>query len=130
MEELRRLPLVAEGQGVGWSLNVDTTKGMSIRVNLLNENDLRSFLITFRMFISPNAEVQLNKIYNACFLVLKKNNDLRDRLVEAREVWKGALGQVGSIKFEERTYSKAEAALLWMNGGYFHSDLEKYERLN
>jgi hypothetical protein len=129
VETIRRLPLVTDGQGVGFSLNMDRTRGMSVRVNLLDENDLRSFLLTFRMFISPNAEIQLNKIYNTCFLGLKKNNDLRDRLVKARAVWKEALGNVGSLKFEEETYSGKDAALHWMNGGYFHSDLERYEQL-
>src|SRR5829696_780586 len=129
VEKIRRLPLVMEGQGVGFSLNVDRTRGMSVRINLLDENDLRSFLLTFRMFISPSADIQLNKIYNTCFLGLKKNNDLRDRLVKARAVWKEALGNAGSIKFEEQTYSKEDAALLWMNGGYFHSDLDKYAQL-
>jgi hypothetical protein len=121
--------LVAEGQGIRFSLNVDRTRGMSVRLNLLNENDLRSFLLTFRMFISPRAEIQLNKVYDTCFLGLKKNNDLRDRLVKVRAVWKEALRNAGSIKFEEQTYSGEDAALLWMNGVYFHSDLDKYAQL-
>jgi len=29
----------------------------------------------------------------------------------------------------ESKRTQEEAALLWMNGGYFHSDLEKYEEL-
>ena len=95
VELLRRLPLVTKGQGVGWSLNVSKAKGMAVQVNLLDENDLRSFLLTFRMFISPKADIQLNKVYDTCFLRLKANNDLRDRLVEAREVWKEALRKVG-----------------------------------
>jgi hypothetical protein len=130
VELLRRLPLVTKGQGVGWSLNVNKAKGMSVQVTLLDENDLRSFLLTFRMFISPKANIQLNKVYDTCFLKLKANNDLRDRLVEAREVWKEALGKAGSIEFEERMYSREQAALMWMNGGYFHSDLERYAELN
>jgi hypothetical protein len=130
VEELRGLPLVTEGQGVGWSLNVNATRGLSVQVNLLNENDLRSFLITFRKFISPKTDIQLNKVYDTCFLALKANNDLRGRLIDAREAWKEALKNVGSITFDEQTYSREQAALQWMNGGYFHSDLEKYEELN
>jgi hypothetical protein len=126
---LRRLPLVAKGQGVGWSLNVSQAKGMSVSVKLLDENDLRSSLLTFRQFIASNEAIQLNKIYSTCFLKLKKNNDLRVRLIEAREVWKQALGKAGNIEFEERIYSTEQAALLWMNGYYFHSDLAQYEHL-
>jgi hypothetical protein len=129
VEELRRLPLVMEGQGVGWSLNVNKTKGISVRLNLLDENDLRSFLLTFRQFIAPQEDIQLNKVYNTCFLELKTTNNLRERLVESRKIWKEALEKAGNIKFEERMYSGEQAALLWMNGYYFHSDLEKYEQL-
>ncbi len=62
-------------------------------------------------------------------MFLRINNDLRDSLINARAVWKVAQGNIGSIRFREQTYSREEAALLWMNGGYFHSDLEKYEEL-
>lgn len=54
VEALRRLPLVTKGQGVGWSLNFNQLKGMSVSVNLLDEKDLRSFLVTFRMFIAAS----------------------------------------------------------------------------
>lgn len=129
VELLRRLPLVSKGQGVGWSLNVSQAKGMSLSVKLLDENDLRSFLLTFRQFIAPSEAIQLNKIYSTCFLKLKKNNGLRGRLIEAREVWKEALGRAGNMEFEERICSAERAALLWMNGYYFHSDLVQYEYL-
>ncbi len=121
--------MVTEGQGVGWSLNVDRTRGVSVRLRFPDENDLRSFLLTFRQFIAPGEDIQLNKIYKTCFRGLKTNNDLRERLKESREVWKQALGKAGNIKFEEQMYSGEQAALLWMNGYYFHSDLEKYEQL-
>jgi hypothetical protein len=70
VEKVRMLPLVTEGQAVGWSLNVDKTRGMSVRVNLLDENGLRSFLLAFRLFKSSRAEVQFTKSYETCFLGL------------------------------------------------------------
>jgi len=129
VDQLRRLPLVAKGQGVGWSLNVDRAKGMSVQVNLLDENDLRSFLVTFRQFIAPGEAIQLNKVYKTCIHKLKANNELKERLFEARALWRDALRGTGSIEFKEQMYSGEEAARLWMNGFYFHSDLEKYEYL-
>ena len=129
VEELRRLPLVTAGQGVGWSLNVSKTRGMSVSVKLLDENDLRSFLLTFRQFIAPQEDIQLNKVYKTCIAGLKTNNDLKERLFEARGMWKEALGKAGNIEFEEQMHSGERAARLWINGYYFHSDLEKYEYL-
>jgi hypothetical protein len=59
-----------------------------------------------------------------------KTIDIKEHLVEVRKVWAEALRKAGTLKFEEQTYSGEGAALHWMNGGYFHSDLEKYEQLN
>jgi hypothetical protein len=129
VEILRRLPLVAKGQGVGWSLNVSQAKGMLVSVKLLDENDLRSFLVTFRQFIAPKEDIQLNKVYKTCIAGLKSNNDLKERLLEARNTWRDALRSAGSIEFEENMYSGEKAARLWMNGYYFHSDLKQYEYL-
>lgn len=98
-------------------------------MKLLDENDLRSFLLTFRQFIAPREDIQLNKVYSTCFRGLKTNNDLKERLLESREAWKQALNSAGNIKFEEQTYSGEQAAIMWMNGYYFHGDLEKYEQL-
>ena len=40
-----------------------------------------------------------------------------------------ALGEAGNIEFEEQIYVGGRAARLWINGYYFHSDLDKYEYL-
>lgn len=122
--------MVTQGQGVSWSLNVDSTRGISVRFDFPDENDLRSYLLTFRQFIAPNEPIHVNRICNICFQGLKTNNDLRDYLIEAREDWKRALGKTGGgIRFEEQTLSTERVADLWINGYYFHSDMEKYEQL-
>jgi hypothetical protein len=102
---------------------------MAVQVNLPDENDLRSFLVAFRMFIAPNADIRLNKVCNTCFLGLKSTNDLRYIVLSRRERYERERSEnpVGSSSKSTRTGDKA--ALLWMNGGYFHSDLDKYEEL-
>ena len=76
-------------------MNFDAVRGMSVRLNFPDENDLRSFLLTFRQFIAPKEPIHVNKICNICFRALETNNNLRTYLIEARERWRQALGETG-----------------------------------
>jgi hypothetical protein len=95
-----------------------------------DEEDLRSYLVTFRQFISPGEPVYFNGIYNIAFKRLKPNTQLREILIEVRQGWREVLKHNGiGIRFNEQELSPEVVADLWINGHYFHNDDDKYATL-
>jgi hypothetical protein len=60
VEELRSRGLFREKAGYKHSLNWNAVKGMSVRLDMPDEEDFRSYLVTFRQFISPSEPVFFN----------------------------------------------------------------------
>lgn len=130
VEELGRSKMVKEEMGYNFSLNYNQMSSLTVRLDEPDEEALRSFLLTFRQFISPKEPVYINQIYNLCHKHLKANNEIRDHLAESRKVWARAL-KTGAVEleFNEAKLSPEDVADLWLNGHYFHNDALKYERL-
>lgn len=130
VEELRSRRMYRDEAGYKYSLNFDSVKGMSVRLDMPDEEDLRSYLVTFRQFISPDEPVFFNGIYNICWNRLESNNRLREKLIEARKDWRQALKNNGiGLRFNEQELSPEAVADLWINGYYFHNDDDKYATL-
>lgn len=66
VEQLRSLRFVRKGINNTFSINFDSTRGMSMSGTAHDEEDLRSYLLTFRKFMSPKEPVHLDRIYNIC----------------------------------------------------------------
>lgn len=133
VEKLRNRRMIKEGGGVKWSLTVDRIPDLSVsmRWDFPDEEDFRSFLMDFRRFIAPNEPIHFNKVCNTLYKMLRTNNDVREDLIVARRQWRDTLGKNGGgIRFEEQMFSPEEVIDLWLNGYYFHRDLEKYEQLD
>jgi len=93
------------------------------------EDDLRSFLLTFRMFISENEPVFLNKIFNLCIKTLTDDR-LKGLMIDAREKWKRAEGEaVLKLKYQSKFLTLEQIASLWISGKYFHKDPDKRQIL-
>jgi hypothetical protein len=93
--------------------------------------DFRSYLLTFRQFISEGEPLHLHKIYNLCHQHIA-NDKCREYLAEARGIWqqiskRSDTGMTLTINSVE--LSPAEVADLWINGHYFHNDPEKLRAL-
>lgn len=130
VHELRTRRMVREWRGYNYSLNVDSVKGVSVRMEMPDEEDLRSFLMTFRQFISDKEPVFLNRIHKICIRRLEPTNQYREQLIKGREQWQRALKNNGiGLQFNEQDYSPEDLAKLWLNGHYFHNDEDKYATL-
>ena len=130
VEELRSRRLFREKAGYKHSLNWHHVKGMSVRLEMPDEEDLRSYLVTFRQFISPDEPVFFNRMYNIAFQRLKPNTQLKELLIEVRQEWRQVLKHNGiGLRFNEQELSPKVVADLWINGYYFHNDDDKYATL-
>lgn len=128
-EELQHSRLLVNGFSPSLSMNWDRVSGLRFENNDPEEEDLRSYLITFRKFIAPGEPLYLFKIYNICLQYLL-GDKLRDNLVEARLAWKKQLRNGGfRLIFNDRDINPEYIANLWINGFYFHDEPEKYRKL-
>jgi hypothetical protein len=115
---------VRTGWDNSYSLNFKQGQGGSLTMKQPDEIQFRSLLMAIRRFVSPKDPVFLNKIYNVCEKHLT-SDELKDYLRGARDEWKNAHRSSG-LKFvlNDREFTPAYLADLWINGHYFHGSAD------
>jgi hypothetical protein len=129
-EELLATRAVRQGQfKVEMSLKFAAPGSLTTTSREPDEEDFRSFLITFRQFVSNDEPIFVNKIHNLVFLELG-SEELRKRMAEARSQWSTA-SRVGAFQLVEngRQVAPEEVMDLWINGQYFHNDKRKEQAI-
>lgn len=129
VDELRRTRLLRDG-GLrsGISIQWEATQGGRIIPKEPDEDDLRSFLVTFRQFMMKKEAVYLYRIYNHCHR-FTTSDLIRGYLVKSRGFWTAALTTV-SLRVRGKDMVPEHLADLWINGLYFHStDTAKRQEL-
>jgi len=95
-----------------------------------DEDDLRSFLLTYRQFISNDEPIYIYKIFNLCWTHITDSKS-KEVFADARKGWKAAeKGGVLQLVENDRVIHPTETQDLWINGYYFHNDEQKRKRLH
>jgi hypothetical protein len=136
VEELQRFRLLQKEFDISFKMEFSNLKGrgyMAAESSEPDDEELRSFLTLFRQFMSDNEPIHLEGIYNILFQYIT-NDELKERLKEARQAWKESLRGYGTLIFEDGSGNRREmtpelATDIWINGFYFHSDIKKYNFL-
>jgi len=129
VEQLRNTRLIKKGFNPGITISWDRMKGLRFQSREPDEEDLRSFLLTFRQFISEGEPVFLNRTYTLCQRHLA-SDELKGYLVESREAWRQAQRSSGiKLVINKQELTPESVTDLWINGYYFHGDHEKLSRL-
>lgn len=124
VDELRNTRLLKNGFNPSFSMNWHHLNGMRFQTRVPDDEDLRSYLLTFRQFISNDEPVYLFKIYNLCHQHITSDR-LKTDLIESRKSWVKELQQGGiHLNYNGRQFTPEELTRLWINGFYFHSDYE------
>lgn len=120
---LENLSFKFSGEQIGEQFKVQFSMNKEI-----DEEDLRSFLLTFRQFISDNEPIYIHKIFNLCHQFLNDDH-LKGELVKARADWNKIMqGQDGlSFTVDEKELTPEYVLRVWINGHYFHNDSEYAE---
>ena len=130
VEELLALRLVTSGQ-LAAKLTIKGSVGgpMSVEQAIPDEEDLRSFLLTFRQLVSDKEPVFLPSVANILWTAVE-TSDKREILAAARARYQRALRH-GTLGFEHngRRYSPEATLRQWINGHYFHNDPALAEQL-
>jgi hypothetical protein len=124
--------LILNGFGTSLSFGFDRVQGLTFSSKQPDEELLRSFLLTFRRFISEGEAVFLFRIFNLCQRHLTSEN-LKNYLIEARQYWSQEVrgGRTGHVnyKLNEIQISPEFITDLWINGYYFHDSPAKLREL-
>lgn len=126
VEELLATRLVRSGDlRTNLSMRAAIDEPVQFSVHEPDEESLRSFLLTFRQFVSDKEPIFVHKIANVLWTRLS-GDEVRGHLQRARERYGQSLRH-GSLKFvsDEHHFTPDEALDLWINGRYFHNDERK-----
>lgn len=123
-DRLKEEPLARSGWDNSYKLSSGIGRGLSLSVNQPDETQFRSLLVALRRFVSPSERAFLNRIYNLCEQHIT-SDELKNLLRDAREKWKRSQ-RIGGIKLvvNEREFTPAHLADLWINGHYFHGSID------
>ncbi|HDZ01485.1 MAG TPA: hypothetical protein ENH52_08490 [Nitrospirae bacterium] len=130
MDELRQTKIVKDGFNSSITIKYEAEKGLHFQSVHPDEEYFRSFLLTFRKFVSEKEPIYLYRIYNICQQYLTNEKD-KEYLVKSRNIWKDTLKSSGlKLILNGREMSPEVVTDLWINGYYFHDDIEKVNALN
>ena len=126
VEQLQRLRIFEEGNWrSSFTMNWERTKGLTFGVQQPDEELFRSFLLEFRRFVAKGDPLYLGRVFNVAHRNIR-SEQLRGRLVEAREHWRNTTRQGNiALVWNGKPLPPEEIADLWINGWYFHDDPRK-----
>jgi hypothetical protein len=134
VQELGDRPIVKEGR-LKYSIS-GTQDGLSISEP--NEEEWRSFILTFRFFIAQKEPTYFHNVRNTVFRRFRPSVERADRdiLESYKFFWARTMNGGGlSLKVDEQEISAEEILDVYMNRVYFHNDsllddkLKKYTSL-
>jgi hypothetical protein len=131
VEELSQRRLVRQGMNSEHTIKWDAiSQQLTYQAIEPDEEDLRSFLLIFRQFISDREPVFINEVFNDCIRFLN-SSQLQEYLKKARKKWKNSFRHMGAfhIVVNERNLTGEYVLDLWINGYYFHNDIYKAAEL-
>lgn len=109
VEELRSRRLIPDKLTVSLTVTGDGRRVRPI-LGTVDEEDLRSLLVAFRLFISNDEPVFMNKVFNLCQRHLT-DDTIRQQVAEARTQWNALGCRVGlqargdvTVKVEQPTW--------------------------
>jgi hypothetical protein len=94
-----------------------------------DEEDLRSYLMTFRKFVMQNEPLYIEYVHGLCYKHFT-SDELKDHIRDCQQGWKTYVLQSGiKLNINGTNVQPAYIADLWINGPYFHDDTAKAEEL-
>jgi len=131
VKELNERRLVRNGLNLKFTISWEAASQLlSYQAPRIDEEDLRSFLLTFRQFVSKKEPVFIDRVFNDCLRFLRSDH-YKEQLDKARQEWRNSFNKMGPISItNNKKKLTGEFVLdLWINGHYFHNDADKAAEL-
>jgi len=128
-ELLDRRIVRSHGLQATFNLNWHCQAGLNLNIPQPDEEDLRSFLVSFRPFVSNDDPVFVNRVHNLLWEDIE-SDQIRAQLRLARSHWDRACKDgLVALRLNGTRLDSTEVLDLWINGIYFHNDSRKRARL-
>lgn len=127
--EMNTTDLAKKGLGYNYRAKWSKSEGFTQELQEPDENDLRSFLLTFRKFVSEESDVYLQVIHGVFYKRLTRE-DYRTELGKMNIQWRH-LFQQGWLRLNinGREFPPEYTLKVYINGRYFHDDPDYAEEL-
>jgi hypothetical protein len=132
VQELVNTRMFREGQlqnyqpRIKWHVN----EGVNLEVQEPDEDDLKSFLLTFRHFTMNDEATYFYKVYNTAYKLLKPSlTNEKEQLAKAYAEWQKAETGLEGFLVDGEALTPMFVLDLYINGKYFHNDPEHREKL-
>lgn len=125
-EELRAERAVQDGHfNISLTLKFEAGGPLNALSKEPDEALFRSFLLTFRMFVSNDEPIFVNRVHNEIWRIIR-SDELKDLMADASRKWKQAC-KVGVLQVvtDDGPIEPAQLMDFWINGWYFHNDQRK-----
>lgn len=127
--ELSNTRLVRSRYNLSLNIKYDETSGLQLSMTPPDEDDWRSFLLTFRQFISQDEPVFVPSTYNLCHQIIT-DDVVKQNLAASRQRWRTAFQHGGlPLTINNEALTSEHLLDLWINGHYFHNDADKLREL-
>ena len=126
VDELYDRRLVRQGMGAQLTINWDmASQLLTQRLIQPDEEDLRSFLLLFRQFVSKNEPIFVERIFNDSVRFLESTT-LKEEIEKAKKAWNDSFHKMGAFEavIDNKELTGEYLLDLWINGHYFHNDSE------
>ena len=130
IEKSRALAATSLGQtGIFVSHHIRySQEGVATTLDQPDEDAVRSFLLTFRQFVSEKEPLFLGRVYGICYRHCT-DKARKDHIKQARKLWSSVQrGRGVSIVINGVEFAGVKIFDVWTNGWYFHSDAD-YKQL-
>ena len=129
VDVLTNTNLLKKGLKSSLKITSHKDKGWKIEISWPEDDDLRSYLTTFRHFILKNSPVFLNRIYKLCIKHVK-DSKVKQMLERNRKHWLG-IHQQGAmgLSYQGKNVTPKFVVDLFIKGEYFHIEGEEREFL-
>ena len=129
-DELSRMRIIrTQGLGSEWSVSTGVNRPTTFRSVQPDEEDLRSYLLTFRRFVSQSDPIHIEYVHGLCRKHFTSDG-LLAHVNDCQRGWKESVLQSGiKLIVNGREVKPAHIADLWINGHYFHDDPTKAAEL-
>lgn len=131
VDELSRMRIIqSNGLTIEWQASFGINQPAVFRSIEPDERDLRDYLLLFRKFISPDEPVFVRSIHGLCHKHFT-TDEMKRHIMDCQEGWKRRVQKSGiRLKIDGKDLTPEHIADLWINGHYFHDDVDKAAELS
>ena|SRR5215469_2588937 len=130
VNELQDTRLIMKGFNIEQKLHGERGQPVEFELQQPDEADVKEYLLTFRHFISEGEDVFLNSIFNICHRRLT-SDEMKKNIAQARQLFELVKQQnVVSFRVNGSELTPLQVADMYLNGKYFHNDLEHQQQLD